>query len=76
MGDLKGRDRMTLTGSNLVSERIRHLDLERKGLNSAVKVATKSGVSEWYMEEMRGRIGMIGEQLIDLKKDLKRLQGT
>ena len=67
---------MTLTGSNVISEAIRHREIERMGCIKAIKAAIKADVQEWYIEDLEKRKPVLTDELVDLKKDLKRLQGT
>ncbi len=67
---------MTLTGSNLIHEGVRLREIERRGIIKAIKIARKAGVAGWYIEDLERRAATLGDEIDNLKKDLKRLQGT
>ena len=67
---------MALTGSNLIHEEIHRLEAELKVERAALKKAQKAGIIGWWVDAVADRIGSIGDKIANLKKDLKRLQGT
>ena len=67
---------MTVTGSNLIHEEIHRFECELRVERVALKKAQKAGITGWWVEAIANRIGSIGDKMANLKKDLKRLQGT
>ena len=67
---------MTLTGSNLIHKEMHRLEAELRVEQAALKKAQKAGITDWWIEAVADRIGRIKDKVADLKKDLKRLQGT
>ena len=67
---------MTLTGSNLIHKEIHRLEIELRVERLALKKAVKAGITDWWVDAVADRVGSIGDKIANLKKDLKRLQGT
>ncbi len=67
---------MTLTGSNLIHEEVHRLEVELRVELSALKKAQTAGIADFWVGYLETRIGRIGDKVANLKKDLKRLQGT
>ncbi len=67
---------MTLTGSNLIHEEIHRLEVELRVERAVLKRAAKAGITGWWVDAVADRVGSIGDKVANLKKDLKRLQGT